>query len=84
MFLLRHSLNRQIGPTGLPAGYVALLWISAGFAAALAWGVKLSMPALHPVLKAIAILGVYGFVFFGAALLFRVPEAHRLAARITR
>src|SRR5437773_12393341 len=52
MLLLRHALNERIGKTGLPAEYVAKLWGSAIAGAALAWTVKLALPALHPAIVA--------------------------------
>ena len=75
MLLLRRSLNARIGRTGLPADYTAKLWASAGAGAAIAWAIKLSMPALHPVILAVLVLGPYGVAFFAATWLFRLPEA---------
>jgi putative peptidoglycan lipid II flippase len=83
MLLLRRSLNRRLGPTGLSSSYVAMLWASAASGAAVAWGVKITLPALHPVFVAAAILGAYGLVFFGAALALGIPEAGQLRSRLT-
>ena len=41
--LLRNSMNRRIGKTGLPARFILKLWVSAGAAAAAGWGGKLMM-----------------------------------------
>ena len=49
MLLLRSTLNARIGRTGLPAAYVAQLWGSAVAGAAVAWGVKIALPPLHPI-----------------------------------
>ena len=38
MLLLRRTLNRRIGHTGLPASYLARLWIAAGSAAGVGVG----------------------------------------------
>ncbi len=89
MLLLRATLNKRIGPSGLPSDYVAKLWMSAIAGAAAAWGVKLAFPAArHPVLGAIAILGMYGVVFLAMAFALRIPEAtsslRRLLAARTR
>jgi putative peptidoglycan lipid II flippase len=84
MLLLRHTMNARIGKTGLPAGYTARLWASAAAAAAVAWGLKLALPPLHPILAALAILGAYGVVFFAAAAAMRVPEATGTLARVRR
>ena len=78
MILLRRTLNARIGRTGLSAGHVARLWVSAGLGAGIAWGVKLAMPALHPVLLAIAILAPFGLVYLGSTAALGVPEARRL------
>ena len=70
--LLRASLNRRIGPTGLAASYAARLWIAGIAGAALGWVVKLSLPPLDPLVRGVAVLPAFGAAFFGAALLFRV------------
>jgi putative peptidoglycan lipid II flippase len=74
MFLLRSSLNRRIGRTGLAPAFVAALWTAAAVGAAAGWGVKLALPSVHPVITAIAVLGTYGVVFLGVAFALRVPE----------
>jgi putative peptidoglycan lipid II flippase len=84
MLLLRSKLNERIGKTGLPVDYVAKLWASAAAGAAVAWGVKLALPSLHPVLAAMAILGPYGIVYFGGAFALRIPEASVGLRRLVR
>ena len=84
MLLLRRMLNRRIGPTGLPADYVMKLWVAAIAGAATAWAVKLAVPALHPAVTAILVLGPYGLVFFGATMALGVPEASTAIARFAR
>jgi len=84
MLLLRRTMNARIGATGLPASYVAKLWTSAAAAAAVAWAVKRSLPALHPIVVAILVLGPYGVVFFGAAFALRVPEVAAAIRRLRR
>src|SRR5262249_28162798 len=44
MLMLRHTLNRRIGPTGLPVSYTAKLWGSAVVAGAGAFALKLVLP----------------------------------------
>jgi putative peptidoglycan lipid II flippase len=82
--LLRRTLNRRLGPTGLPATLLVRLWGSALAAAALAWVIKLSLPDAHPLIMATLVLGPYGGTFLGASLLFRVPEARTALARVRR
>jgi putative peptidoglycan lipid II flippase len=84
MLLLRSTLNARIGRTGLPAEYVARLWGSALVAAAIAWAVKLAIPAFHPIVTALFVLGPYGLVFFSMTLALRIPEASTAVARLTR
>ena len=71
--LLRASMNARIGQTGLLVGYSARLWVAAAAAAAVAFGVKLLVPPLDPLLRAAAILPVFGAVYIGAAFVFRIP-----------
>jgi putative peptidoglycan lipid II flippase len=78
MRMLRRSLNRRIGPTGVSRGYLLTLAMGAGIGAAAAWGLKLALPPLHPVLTAAVVLGPYGLIYFGVMLAFRVPEMQRL------
>jgi len=78
MLLLRASLNRRIGRTGLPSSYVAILWFASAVGAAAGWGVKLALPRLHPAVAAIGILGAYGVVFLGIAVAFRIPEVQAM------
>ena len=75
MLMLRRTMNRRIGPTGLPASYTARLWAAAAAGAAVAWGVKIILRPVHPVVDGIVILGAYGLVFFAATLALGIPEA---------
>jgi putative peptidoglycan lipid II flippase len=84
MLMLRATLNRRIGHTGLPASFVGTLWGSAIAAAAIGWAIKLALPPLHPVIAAGAVLGGYGAVYIGATIALRVPEASAATRRILR
>ena len=84
MLLLRRTMNERIGKTGLPASYVAKLWTSAIAGAAVAWAVKLSIPAMPPVFAAVLIIGPYGVVFFAMTFLLRIPEASTAVGRMIR
>jgi putative peptidoglycan lipid II flippase len=75
MLLLRRTLNQRIGHTGLPASYLAKLWIAAGSAAGSAWALKVMIPPLHPVLTALAVLTPYGVVFLAGTLALGLSEA---------
>jgi putative peptidoglycan lipid II flippase len=84
MLMLRRTLNRRIGKTGLSVTYLTQLWGAAAAAVMAAWLVKLSVPPIHPALVAVAVLGAYGVSFLLVALAARVPEASAAVARIRR
>jgi putative peptidoglycan lipid II flippase len=82
--LLRSRLNRRIGRTGLPGGYVAVLWLSAVVAAAV--GVLLRRAALvhQRFVLATAVLGAFAAIYGLLTLGMRVPEARALVDRVSR
>jgi putative peptidoglycan lipid II flippase len=82
--LLRRALNRRIGSTGLPASLTALLWAIAALAAAAGWLVKLSIGPQNPIPAALAILGIYGAVYFSGTYLAGVPESAEVIRRLVR
>jgi putative peptidoglycan lipid II flippase len=82
--LLRRTLNGRIGATGLPAALSAKLWSCAAVGAAAGWGVKSSIGPQDAILAALAILGVYGVIYFGAAALLRVEEVAEVLQRARR
>jgi putative peptidoglycan lipid II flippase len=73
--LLRRTLNRRIGPTGLPRDYLAKLWVAALAAAAVGWTIHHFVPNHSPILIAVLVLAPYGAIYFAAALMFRLSEA---------
>jgi putative peptidoglycan lipid II flippase len=79
--LLRLSLNRRIGKTGLPAPYVGKLWLGAAIGAAIGWGLKILLGHRQPLIMAIVILGSYGVTYFGITAAFGVGEAKRVIGR---
>lgn len=82
LLLLRRLLNDRIGTTGLPIANALRLWGAALAGAAVAWTIRIAMPALSPVLTAVFVLGGYGAVYLGAALALGVPEASALLSRL--
>lgn len=85
--LLRRTLNRRIGRSGLSGRFLGSLWIAAGFAAAAGWVVRHfatpHMPRIYPhIVLAVVTLGAYGGVYFLAAWMLRVPEARGLLRQI--
>ncbi|MEZ4416735.1 MAG: murein biosynthesis integral membrane protein MurJ [Gemmatimonadota bacterium] len=76
--LLRRWLDRRLGWTR-PPGFVALLlklWGIAALAAAAAWGVKLAVAPVGPILRAAVVLGTYGVIYLGVTTWAGVREAH--------
>ncbi|MGA3235749.1 MAG: murein biosynthesis integral membrane protein MurJ [Bryobacteraceae bacterium] len=80
--LLRRTLNRRIGDTGLPAALVAKLWTAAAVAAAAGWAVKFGIGMQSPKLDGIAILAAYGLTYFGVSYLLGVEECARAVRRV--
>ncbi len=88
--LLRRALNRRIGETGIAVPFLVRLWLPALAAAAGGWGVKLlaerlqESHAVHPIILAIFVFGVFGVIYFGGTLLGRVPQADTLLQTLRR
>lgn len=82
--LLRRSLNRRIGRTGLSLGYLANLWLGAIVGAGLAWLVKSLLGPLHPIPLAAVVLNVFGLTYFGVTALLGVSEVRQLMQRVLR
>jgi putative peptidoglycan lipid II flippase len=80
--LLRRALNRRIGETGLPFGFVARLWAGAALGAAAAWAVRGVVGNTHPILSALVVLTVYGAVYFFSTDRLGVPEAAAVLRRL--
>jgi putative peptidoglycan lipid II flippase len=82
--LLRRTLNRRIGRTGLAVSYSAKLWLAAAAAALAGWGARLAVGGHGPVLAAALILPPYGAVYFGLTWALGIEEARRLIPRRRR
>jgi putative peptidoglycan lipid II flippase len=82
--LLRRSLNRRIGRTGLSGSYITRLWIAALLAADIGWTLKMLLPHLHPIPLAAVVLGMYGVSYFGVSFLLGIAEARSVIGKIGR
>lgn len=81
--LLRRSLSTRIGsPVGISPMLVLRLWAAALFAAASAWGIKILLGVGHPILLAVVALGLFGGIYFAAALALGVQEVRELLRRL--
>ena len=82
--LLRRGMNRRIGVTGLPLSLAGRLWTASLLAGAVAFGLKMVLPAMSHVFVAALVLGAFGIVYLGAVTALRVPEAEILLRRLRR
>ena len=82
--LLRHTIGRRLGATGIPPATLARLWTSALTAAAAGWGIKLAVGVSQPLLTAVAVLGIYGALYLGLTMTLGVPEARGALERVLR
>jgi len=80
--LLRRTLNRRIGLTGLRADYMAKIWTAAIVAAAAGWAIHHALGTHRSaILAAILVLVPYGGLYFGITALFGVAEARMFFGR---
>ena len=82
--LLRDSLNKRIGKTGLSVSYTIKLWVSAVVGAGVAWALKIAVTGWHPVPLAVVVLGGYGICYFGLGYLLGISQARELLGQIGR
>ena len=82
--LLRRTLNRRIGPTGLSVALAARLWAAAGVGAASAWAVKLAIGPAHAIRGGLLILGFYGVLYFAVTYVLQVEECAGTLRRLWR
>lgn len=81
--LLRRSLGRRIGRTGLAPTRLFALWAAAVVAAVLGLGIRHgSGTALHPAALAVLVLGPYGAAYFALTWAAGVPESRVLLGRV--
>lgn len=82
--LLRRSLNRRIGHTGLALDYFAKLWVAALAAAALSWGLRNYFARQSPVLLAVIVLLPFVIVYFAISLALGLADARTFFRRLLR
>ena len=82
--LLRSSLNRRIGRTGLQASYVARVAAVAAIAGGIAFAVKCWAHSLPPLLSGSIVLSVFGIMYLSGAILLHIPEAAQLLQAAVR
>jgi putative peptidoglycan lipid II flippase len=82
--LLRHALNRRIGPTPLAPEFLLKLWSAAFSGAFLAYLVKLPIAATHPQIRAALVLPLYGAIYFAATSFLGIDESRTTLNSILR
>jgi putative peptidoglycan lipid II flippase len=82
--LLRRSLNRRIGRTGLAASYIVKLWLAAVVGAAIGLVLKFFFGHLRPVPVGIIVLGGYGVPYFLITYALNINESRIVIHRILR
>lgn len=82
--LLRRTLNRRIGHTGLPFDYLAKLWVAALAAAAVGWEIHRLVGHHSAILVAVAVLIPYGILYFALVIMLGLDEARSFLRGITR
>ena len=82
--LLRRALNARIGKTGIPSVFTLKLWLTAMFAAAIAYACKPLVSASHPKFQAILILPLFGALYLGSTILLKIREARTVVSGLTR
>ena len=81
--LLRRTLNRRIGPTGLSGEYLFKLWTAALTAAAAGWVIRHYSGDRSPVLLAVFVLVPYGIVYFAVTSALGLAEAQMFFRRFS-
>ncbi|HXL82263.1 MAG TPA: murein biosynthesis integral membrane protein MurJ [Pyrinomonadaceae bacterium] len=82
--LLRRTLNRRIGKTGLAGKYLIKLWLAALVAAGIGWGLKLLVGNLHPIPLAAVVLGGYGVSYFAITSALGISASQAVVGRLFR
>jgi len=83
-YLLRRTLNRRIGRTGVPSIFLAKVWLAAGFSAAVGWAFKIAFDNHQPFVAALLVLVPYGLIYFAVTSVMGLPEAKTLLGRVAR
>jgi putative peptidoglycan lipid II flippase len=84
LVLLRRKLNGRIGLTGIPLSFITKLWLCAMLSAAVAWGIRLALSAVHPIFVAALVLTPYGVLYFALTSAWGLEESRAVVGRFTR
>ncbi|MGB5158746.1 murein biosynthesis integral membrane protein MurJ [Desulfobacterium sp. N47] len=82
--LLRRTLNRRIGRTGLAMSYLAKLWVAALAAAAAGWWLRNYFGHLSPILLAVIVLLPFAIVYSTISLALGISDVRTLFRRFIK
>jgi putative peptidoglycan lipid II flippase len=82
--LLRRTLRGRIGEARVETAFLSKLWLSALVGAAGGYGLKLALGTRHPLVTGLLSLAVYGAVYVGMTVVFRIPHARQALRRLAR
>ena len=75
-------LVRRTGPQAPNKGYLSRLWAATATSVAVGWALLLVLGDLHPIARALIVLGAFGCTYLGITLVLKVPEAQALLRRV--
>jgi putative peptidoglycan lipid II flippase len=81
--MLRRTLNRRIGHTGVPSDSLVRLWGAAFLAALAGWAIRHFLGRHSPILVAVAVLVPYGIIYFATILALGLDEARGFLRSVT-
>jgi putative peptidoglycan lipid II flippase len=73
--LLRQSLNRVIGKTGVPVALTLKLWTASLLSGAAGFFVKTELSSVHPAVRGLCVLLAFGFCYFPITALIGVEDS---------
>lgn len=82
--LLRRALSQRIGPTGLSARTLIVLWSAAALAAAAGWGARLANAGAPMLLRTTVVIALFGLTYWVVTWRMGIVEAVELWQRVFR
>ncbi len=82
--LLRRTLNKRIGQTGLPFPVMGKLAVGALAGAGVGWAFKVMLGPLHPLPIALVVLGGFGVTYFAITSALGISESREVISRVLR
>ena len=73
-----------MGDTGLKISFIAKLWVAALISAGSGFALKYILPAGHPFMGGLVIVGVFAVIYFPATALLGIEESKQVFARVRK